>query len=152
MIELPSALAKSGAHHPIEPYHTLRDSVSCLSHTATPPEGHQIGVRKRRAPGNTTLSQLYRRRVSIERMHREGSQLAASLESKPGPTPAGKTLPYSYPEKTVFGGRGHDCIPQNFSNVHGCSKHTVIYSLVVGNFKQELRVLGDISVRKKTKE
>ena len=54
--------------------------------------------------------------------------------------------------KTVFGGRGHDCIPQNFSNVHGCSKHTVIYSLVVGNFEQELRVLGDISVRKKTKE
>ena len=100
MIELPSALAKSGAHHPIEPYHTLRDSVSCLSHTATPPEGHQIGVRKRRAPGNTTLSQPYRRRVSIERMHREGSQLAASLESKPGPTPAGKTLPYSYPENS----------------------------------------------------
>ena len=84
--------------HPIEHYQALRDSVPCLSRAATPPEGHQIGALKRRAPGNTILSQPNRRRVSNDRLNREGSQLAASLEGEPGPTPAGKTLPHSYPE------------------------------------------------------
>ena len=77
---------------------TLRDSAPCLSRAATPPEGHHIGARKRRASGNTILSQPYRRRVSTDRLNREGSQLTASLEGEPGPTPAGKTLPHSYPE------------------------------------------------------
>ena len=90
--------------HPIERYQDLRDSAPCLSRAATPPEGHQIGARKRRAPGNTILSQPYRRRVLTDRLNREGGQLAASLEGEPGPTPAGKTLPHSYP-KTGFGGR-----------------------------------------------
>ena len=84
--------------HPIERYQALRDSAPCLSRAATPPEGHHIRARKRRAPGNIILSQPYRRRVSTERLNREGSQLAASLGGEPGPTPAGKTLPHSYPE------------------------------------------------------
>ena len=63
-----------------------------------PPECHQIGARKRRTPENTILSQPYCRRVSADRPNREGSQLAASLEGESGPTPAGKTLPHSYPE------------------------------------------------------
>ena len=86
--------------HPIEHYYqALRDSAPLLSRAARPPEGHQIGARKRRASGNTTLSQPYRRRVSTDRLNRkEGSQLASSLEGNPGPTPAGKTLPHSYPE------------------------------------------------------
>ena len=85
--------------HLIERYKALRDSVPCLSRAATPPEGHQIGARNRRAPGNTILSQPYRRRVSTDRLNREGcSQLAASFEGEPSPTPAGKTLPPSYPE------------------------------------------------------
>ena len=85
--------------HPIERYRALRDSAPSLSRATTPPEGHQIGARKRRAPGNTMLSQPYRRRVSTDRLnHREGSQLAASLGGESGPTPAGNTLPYSYPE------------------------------------------------------
>ena len=57
--------------HPIE-HCSLRDNVSCLSRATTPPEGHQIGARKRRAPGNTILSQPYRRRVSTDRLNREG--------------------------------------------------------------------------------
>ena len=90
-IELPSASAESGAcTHPIE----CSLPLACRH----PPEGHQIGARKRHAPGNTILSQSYRRRVSTDRLNREGSQLAASLEGEPGPTPAGKTLPHSYPE------------------------------------------------------
>ena len=68
-----------------------------------PPEGHQIGARKGRTPGNTILSQPYRRRVSTDTRNREGSQLAASLEGEPGPTPAGKTLPHSYPNHVSEG-------------------------------------------------
>ena len=54
--------------HPIEHYQALRDSALCLSRAATPPEGHQTGARKRRAPGNTILSQPYRRRVTLHRL------------------------------------------------------------------------------------
>ena len=83
--------------HPIEHYQALRDSAPCLSRAATPEE-HQIGARTRCAPGNTILNQPYRCRVSTDRLNRDGSQLAASLEGEPGPTPGGKTLPHSYPE------------------------------------------------------
>ena len=90
--------------HPIvEYYQALRDSAPCLSRAATLPKGTKLGLGKRRAPGNTIiLSQPYRRRVSTDRLNREGSQLAASLEGKPGPTPAGKTLPHSFPETSRF--------------------------------------------------
>ena len=83
--------------HPIERCQAVRDSTPCLS-CRHPPEGHQIGARKRRAPGNTTVSKPYRSRVSTDRLNREGRQLAASVEGEPGPTPAGKTLAHSYPE------------------------------------------------------
>ena len=73
-----------------------------------PPKGHHIGPRKRRTPENTILSQPYCRRVSTNRPNREGSQLAASLEGKPGPTPAGKTLPHSYPETRFRRERARD--------------------------------------------
>ena len=97
-IKLPSTFAESGAYPPDrEPPGSPRQGslhLACLH----PPEGHQIGARKRRTPENTILSQPYCRRVSTDRSDREGSQLAASLEGEPGPTPAGKTLPHSYPE------------------------------------------------------
>ena len=90
--------------HPIvEYYQALRDSAPCLSRAATLPKGTKLGLGKRRAPGNTIiLSQPYRRRVSTDRLNREGSQLDASLEGEPGPTPAGKTLPHSFPETSRF--------------------------------------------------
>ena len=96
--------------HPIvEYYQALRDSAPCLSRAATLPKGTKLGLGKRRAPGNTIiLSQPYRRRVSTDRLNREGSQLAASLEGEPGPTPAGKTLPHSFPKPAGFGGSGHE--------------------------------------------
>ena len=59
--------------HPRERYQALRDSLPCLSRAATLLEGHQIGARKKRAPGNTILSQPYRRPVSTDRLNREGS-------------------------------------------------------------------------------
>ena len=84
-------------------YEALRDSAPCLSRAATLPKGTKLGLGKRCAPGNTIiLSQPYRRRVSPDRLNREGSQLAASLEGEPGPTPAGKTLPHSFPETSRF--------------------------------------------------
>ena len=88
--------------YPVDPY-----SAICDDHTY-PPERHQIGARKRRTPGNTILSQPYRRRVSTDRPNRESSQLATSLESEPGLTPAGKTLPDSYPETRFRRERARD--------------------------------------------
>ena len=96
-IELPSAFVESGAYPPDR--ELLGSPRQCSLHLACrhPPEGHQIGARKRRTPENTILSQPYRRRVSTDRPNREGSQLSASLEGESDPTPAGKTLPHSYP-------------------------------------------------------
>ena len=86
--------------YPIENYQVPGSPRQCSLPLACrhPPEGHQIGARKRRTPENTILSQPHCRRVSTDRPNRESSQLAASLEGEPGPTPAGKTLPHSYPE------------------------------------------------------
>ena len=99
--------------HPIERYQALRDSVPCLSRAATPPEGHQIGAGKRRAPGNTILSQPYRRRLSTDRLNCEGGRLAASLEGEPGPISAGKTLPHSYPEPRFWRERARENYTDN---------------------------------------
>ena len=100
-IELPSAFAESGAYPPDRELPGSPRQCSLPLACRHPPEGHQIGARKRRTPENTIISQPYCRRVSTDRPNREGSQLAASLEGEPGPTPAGKTLPHSYP-KTRF--------------------------------------------------
>ena len=97
-IELPSAFAESGAYSPDRELPGSPRQCSLPLACRHPPEGHQIGARKRRTPGNTILSQPYCRRVSTNRPTRKSSQLAASLEGGPGPTPAGKTLPHSYPE------------------------------------------------------
>ena len=103
-IELPSAFAESGAYPPDrELSGSQRQCFGRLPLACRhPPESHQIGARKRRTPENTILSQPYCRRVSTDRPYREGSQLAAFFEGKPGPTPAGKTLPHSYPETSRF--------------------------------------------------
>ena len=107
-IELPSAFAESGAYPPDrEPPGSPRQCSLPLA-CRHPPEGHQIGARKRRTPENTIPSQQYCRRVSTDRSDREGSQLAASLEGEPGPTPAGKTLPHSYPETRFRRERARD--------------------------------------------
>ena len=100
-IELPSAFAESGAYPPDRELPGSPRQCSLPLACRHPPEGHQIGARKRRTPENTIISQPYCRRVSTDRPNREGSQLAASLEGEPGPTPAGKTLPHLYP-KTRF--------------------------------------------------
>ena len=109
-IELPSAFAESGAYPPDRELPGSPWQCALPLACRHPPEGHQIGARKRRAPGNTTLSQPYRRRVSIDRPNREGSQLGASLEGEPGPTSAGKTLRHSYPETRFRMERARDVV------------------------------------------
>ena len=112
-IELPSAFAESGAYPPDRELPGSPRQCSLPLACRHPPEGHQIGARKRRIPENTILSQPYCRRVSTDRPNRGRSQLAASLEGESGPTPSGKTLPHSYP-KPGFGGRGHEVVLQWF--------------------------------------
>ena len=117
-IELPSAFAESGAYPPDrEPPGSLQQCSLPLA-CRHPPEGRQIGARKRRTPENTILSQPYCRRVSTDRSDRKGSQLAAPLEGEPGPTPAGKTLPHSYPETRSRRERARDVI-SNVNPVRG---------------------------------
>ena len=107
-IELPSAFAETGAYPPDrEPPGSPRQCSLPLA-CCHSPEGHQIGARKRRTPENTILNQPYCRRVSTDRSDREGSQLAAILGGEPGPTPAGKTLPHSYPETRFRRERARD--------------------------------------------
>ena len=69
---------------------TTRPSATVLSASRVPPHLLEVTqlARRRRAPGTTILSQPYRRRVSTDKLDREGSQLAASLEGKPGLAPA----------------------------------------------------------------
>ena len=88
-IELPSAFAESGAYPPDRELPGSRRQCSLPLACRHPPEGHQIGARKRSTPENTILSQPYCRRVSTDRPNRESSQLAASFEGEPSPTPAG---------------------------------------------------------------
>ena len=107
-IELPSAFAESGAYPPGRELPGSPRQCSLPLAGRHPPEGHQIGARKRRTPENTILSQPYCRRVSTDRPNRESSQLAASLEGEPGPTPAGKILPHSYPETRFRRERARD--------------------------------------------
>ena len=97
------------------------------SRVAPPPEGYQFGARKRRASGNATLNQPYGHRVSTDRLSREDSYLAAFLEGEPGPTPAGKIFPHSYPEtrfrreraRGVRRSTGHIMMTTRYSNHQG---------------------------------
>ena len=47
-----------------------------------PVESQELEFGRDRHLGNTILNQLYRRRTSIDWLHREDSQLAASLERR----------------------------------------------------------------------
>ena len=91
-IELLSAFAESGVYPPDRELPGSPRQCSLPLACRHPPEGHQIGARKRRTPENTILSQPYCLCASTDRANREGCQLAASLEGESGPTPAGKTV------------------------------------------------------------
>ena len=118
-IELPSAFAESGAYPPDRELPGSPRQCSLPLACRHPPEGHQIGARKRRTPESTIISQPYCRRVSTNGPNGEGSQLASSLEGEPGPTPAGKTLPHSYPETRFRRERARDVQQVQYIAVKG---------------------------------
>ena len=99
--ELPSAFPESGAYPPDRELPGSPRQCSLPLACRHPPEGHQIGARNRRThtwkhhPQPIILPPRLNRSY---RTNREISQLTASLEGEPGPTPAGKTLPHSYLE------------------------------------------------------
>ena len=146
-IELPSAFAESGAYPPDrEPPGSPRQCSLPLA-CRHPSEGHQIGARKRRTPENTILSQPYCRRVSTNRSDREGSQLAASLEGEPGPTPAGKTLPHSYPETRFRRERARDChsiVEQYLENGTPYNNRPTGVTINIISARKHLRVFDNV--------
>ena len=111
--------------------------VHPASRVPTVPEEHRIGARRRRAPKNTILNQPYRRRVSNDRLSPKDSQLAASLEVDPGPTPAGKTFPHSYP-KTRF--RRESAIV-TVKNLYFCVKHFFFFPLCTRSARGRSRAM-----------
>ena len=95
--------------HPIEHYQALRDSAPCLSRAATLPKGTKLELVRGVHLGTPSSAQPYRRRVSTDRLNREGSQLAASFEGEPGPTSDRRILPYSYPQTSFRRERARGC-------------------------------------------
>ena len=104
-IELPSAFAESGAYPPDRELPGSPRQYSLPLACRHPPEGHQIGARKRHAPESIILSQPYCRRVSTDRPNRESSQLTASLVLHPLERPS-----HTHTPKPGFGGRGHEVL------------------------------------------
>ena len=92
--------------YPIKNYQAFHDRCSLPLACRHPPQGHQIGARKRRRHRNTILSRPYRRRISTDRPNREGSQLAASFEGGPALHPP-ERLSHTHTPKSGFGRRGH---------------------------------------------
>ena len=81
-----------------QPYAVDPYSAICDDHTYLP-KGTKLELGREALLVNTIiLNQPYRHCISTDRLNREDSQLAASLEGEPGPTPARKTFPHSYPE------------------------------------------------------
>ena len=96
--------------HPIEHYYqALRDSATCLSCAATLPKGTKLELGRGVHLGTPSSAQPYRRHVSTDRLNREGSQLAASLEGEPGPTSDRRILTHSYPETSFRRERTRGC-------------------------------------------
>ena len=93
MIELPSALAKSGVYSPnraLPDFPRQQRSLPLAGHHF--PEGtKELGSETHLV--NITLNQAYHRRVSTDRLNREASQLTASLGGEPGTTPTRRKDP-----------------------------------------------------------
>ena len=106
-IQLPSAFAEAGAYPSDRALPGSPRQCSLPLACRHPPEGHQIGARKRRTLRNTILSQRYCRRVSTDRPDREGSQLAALSRVSPALHPPERPS-HTYTPKPGFGGRGHE--------------------------------------------
>ena len=91
-----------------QPYAVDPHSAICDDHTYLP-KGTKLELGREAPLVNTIiLNQPYRRCISTDRLNREDTLLAASIEGEPGPTTAGKTFPHSsvscpLPPKPDFG-------------------------------------------------
>ena len=103
MIELPSVFAESGAYPPDRELPGFPRQCSLPLACRHPPEGHQIGGRKRRTPENTILSQPYRRRVSTDRPNREGASWPHLSRVSPALHPPERPS-HTHTPKQGFGG------------------------------------------------
>ena len=108
-IELPSASAESGAYPPdraLPPGSPRQCSLPLACRH--PPEGHQIGARKGRTPGNPILSQPYCvvGSQSTGRIAKTASWLHLSRVG-PALHPPERS-PHTHTPKPGFGGRGHE--------------------------------------------
>ena len=116
-IELPSDFAESGSYPPDRALPGSPRQCSLPLACRHPPEGHQIGARKGHTPGNTILSQPYRRRVSTDRPNRKGSH--SWLHLSPVLHPPERSS-HTHTPKSGFGGRGHEVLrlvkPRDRSN------------------------------------
>ena len=106
-IELPSAFSESGAYPPDrEPPGSPRQCSLPLA-CRHPPEGHQIGARRRCTPENTILSQPYcAASQPTGRIAKAASWLHLSRVS-PALLPPERPS-HTHTPKPGFGGRGHE--------------------------------------------
>ena len=105
-IELPSAFAESGANPPDRELPGSPRQCSLPLACRQPPEGHQIGARKRRTPGNTILGQPYCRQPT-GRIAKAASWLHLSRVS-PALHPPERPCSHTDTPKPGFEGRGHE--------------------------------------------
>ena len=129
MIELPSAFAESGTYPPDRELPGFPRQCSLPLACSHPPEAHQIGARKRRTPGNTIISQPYHRRVSTDRLNREGSQWLYLSRVSPALHPPERPSHTPHTPKPGFGGRGYDSITAGFSPTLYCRPWGDVLSL-----------------------
>ena len=132
-IELPSAFAESGAYPPDRELPGSPRQCSLPLAYRHPPEGHQIGARKRRTPEHTILSQSYCRPVSTDRPNREAASWLHLSRVSPAPHPPERPS-HTHTSKPGFGGRGHDevCIKLLFHRLKIQPLHgiTVLFKLI----------------------
>ena len=130
------------ATHPIVRYQAFRDRAPCLSRVTTLPKGTRLELGREANLVNSILNQPYRRRVSTDQLNRKDSQLSGSLEGEPGPTPAGKTLPYSYtPNKYNYLPS-----PSTVTTINFLKKNTIlIHYTTINNTECYLRAINTAS-------
>ena len=107
-IEMPSAFAESGAYPPDREVPGSPRQCSLPLACRHPPEGHQIGVWKRRTSENTTSSANHTAAASqpTGRIVKAASWLHLSRVSPALHPP--ETPSHTHTPKPCFGGRGHD--------------------------------------------
>ena len=119
-IELPFAFAESGAYPPDRELPGSPRQCSLPLACRHPPEGHQIGARKRRTPENTILSQPYTAAASppTGRIAKAASWLHLSGVSSALLPPERPS--HTHTPKPGLGGRGHiQCEREGTTFLHG---------------------------------